>query len=183
MGGLTVKKTIILLIPLFLLLDFGGCATTDDLKKTQRDYESKISSQRDGRGKAPGPARCAREELRRHDERSAEEPGRSGRRLRQCPRQRPDHAGPGRGDEQGILRPVQGTEHQEPPGRHGIPDRLHRELPRHREEGNPQRRKGRGTGRGRRGDGGAEKRRGGGLQRLLQDSSRRASTSRPGRSS
>lgn len=45
MGGLTVKKTIILLIPLFLLW-IGGCATTDDLKKTQRDYESKITSQR-----------------------------------------------------------------------------------------------------------------------------------------
>ena len=45
MGGLTVKKTIILLIPLFLLW-IGGCATTDDLKKTQRDYESKMSSQR-----------------------------------------------------------------------------------------------------------------------------------------
>lgn len=45
MGGLTVKRTIILLIPLFLLW-IGGCATTDDLKKTQRDYESKITSQR-----------------------------------------------------------------------------------------------------------------------------------------
>jgi tol-pal system protein YbgF len=45
MGGLSVKKTIILLIPLFLLW-IGGCATTDDLKKTQRDYDSKISSQR-----------------------------------------------------------------------------------------------------------------------------------------
>ena len=45
MGGLTVKKTIILLIPLFLLW-IGGCATTDDLKKTQRDYDSKITSQR-----------------------------------------------------------------------------------------------------------------------------------------
>ena len=45
MGGLTVNKTIILLIPLFLLW-IGGCATTDDLKKTQRDYETKISSQR-----------------------------------------------------------------------------------------------------------------------------------------
>ena len=45
MGGLTVKKTIILLFPFFLLW-IGGCATTDDLKKTQRDYESKMSSQR-----------------------------------------------------------------------------------------------------------------------------------------
>ena len=45
MGGLTVKKTIILLLPLFLLW-IGGCATTDDLKKTQRDYDSKITSQR-----------------------------------------------------------------------------------------------------------------------------------------
>jgi tol-pal system protein YbgF len=45
MGGLTVKKTIILLTPLFLLW-IGGCATTDDLKKTQRDYDTKISSQR-----------------------------------------------------------------------------------------------------------------------------------------
>jgi tol-pal system protein YbgF len=45
MGGLTVKKTIILLIPLFLLW-VGGCASTDDLKKTQRDYDSKISTQR-----------------------------------------------------------------------------------------------------------------------------------------
>lgn len=45
MGGLTVKKTIILLIPLVLLW-IGGCATTGDLQKTQRDYDSKISSQR-----------------------------------------------------------------------------------------------------------------------------------------
>ncbi|HEX7538979.1 MAG TPA: hypothetical protein VF358_01635, partial [Syntrophales bacterium] len=40
-----MKKTIILLIPLFLLW-VGGCASTDDLKKTQRDYDSKISTQR-----------------------------------------------------------------------------------------------------------------------------------------
>ena len=44
MGGLTVKKTIILLISI-LLFAFGGCATTDDLKKSQRDYDSKIASQ------------------------------------------------------------------------------------------------------------------------------------------
>jgi tol-pal system protein YbgF len=40
-----VKRTIILLIPLFLFF-VGGCASTDDLKRTQRDYDSKISTQR-----------------------------------------------------------------------------------------------------------------------------------------
>jgi tol-pal system protein YbgF len=45
MGGFHVKKTIALLLPIFLLW-LGGCATTDDLKKSQRDYDSKLSSQR-----------------------------------------------------------------------------------------------------------------------------------------
>ena len=45
MGGHIVKTRIILLIPLFLFW-IAGCATTDDLKKTQRDYDSKMSSQR-----------------------------------------------------------------------------------------------------------------------------------------
>ena len=44
MGGHIVKTRIILLIPL-LLFWISSCATSDDLKKTQRDYESKISSQ------------------------------------------------------------------------------------------------------------------------------------------
>ncbi len=40
-----MKKPVILLISL-LLFWVTGCATTDDLKKTQRDYDSKISSER-----------------------------------------------------------------------------------------------------------------------------------------
>jgi tol-pal system protein YbgF len=40
-----VKKATILLIPILLLL-FGGCATTDDLKKSQRDYDGKLSALR-----------------------------------------------------------------------------------------------------------------------------------------
>jgi len=40
-----VKKTVIALIPILLLL-IGGCATTDDLKKSQRDYDGKISALR-----------------------------------------------------------------------------------------------------------------------------------------
>jgi tol-pal system protein YbgF len=45
MGGRIVKTRIILLIALFLFW-ISGCATSDDLKKAQRDYESKISTQR-----------------------------------------------------------------------------------------------------------------------------------------
>jgi tol-pal system protein YbgF len=45
MGGHIVKTRIILLIPLFLFW-ISGCATPDDLKKTQRDYDSKITTQR-----------------------------------------------------------------------------------------------------------------------------------------
>jgi tol-pal system protein YbgF len=40
-----VKKPVILLIPL-LLFWIAGCATTDDLKKAQRDTDSKISAER-----------------------------------------------------------------------------------------------------------------------------------------
>jgi len=40
-----VKKATILLIPILLLV-IGGCATTDDLKKSQRDYDGKISALR-----------------------------------------------------------------------------------------------------------------------------------------
>jgi len=40
-----VKKATILWIPILLLV-IGGCATTDDLKKSQRDYDSKISALR-----------------------------------------------------------------------------------------------------------------------------------------
>jgi tol-pal system protein YbgF len=40
-----VKKTVIALIPILLLL-IGGCATTDDLKKSQRDYDGKLSTLR-----------------------------------------------------------------------------------------------------------------------------------------
>ena len=181
MGGLTVKKTIILLIPLFLLW-VGGCATTDDLKKTQRDYESKISSQR-----------TDVEKLQARLDALEKNYGDTTKDLRKNQADLGADFGNVRDSVQTMrgqveemnkeFRSGQGAEPQEPPGRHGIPDRLHRKLPRHREEGNPQWRKGRGAGRGRRGDGGAEERCGGGLQCLLQDSSRKASTSRPGRSS
>ncbi|OPY07508.1 MAG: tol-pal system protein YbgF [Syntrophaceae bacterium PtaB.Bin038] len=40
-----MKKATILWIPILLLV-IGGCATTDDLKKSQRDYDSKISALR-----------------------------------------------------------------------------------------------------------------------------------------
>lgn len=40
-----MKKATIILI-LILLLVIGGCATTDDLRKSQRDYDSKISALR-----------------------------------------------------------------------------------------------------------------------------------------
>lgn len=40
-----MKKATILLIPILLLV-IGGCATTDDLKKSQRDYDGKISALR-----------------------------------------------------------------------------------------------------------------------------------------
>lgn len=40
-----MKKTVIALIPILLLV-IGGCATTDDLKKSQRDYDGKISALR-----------------------------------------------------------------------------------------------------------------------------------------
>ena len=39
-------KTRIILLMLLLLFWISGCATSDDLKKTQRDYDSKISTQR-----------------------------------------------------------------------------------------------------------------------------------------
>ena len=159
---------------------FGGCATTDDSKRSQRDDDSKISSQRTDVEKLQARLDAFEEELWRHDEGSAEERGRSGRPTWEAR----DSVQTMRGQVEEMNKEFIGcAKGQNIKSRlttwHSGSGYISRTFGIAKELLNARRWRGRGVGAAE-GDGGAEERCGGDLQRP-PGSSRNARTSRSGR--